>query len=49
MSIPDSFSVGTTGTGVGVRVGVFVGVLVGVLVGVFEGVGVLGASITMWP
>ena len=42
MSIPDSFSVGTTATRVGVFVGVFVGVLVGVLVGVFVGV-VIGA------
>ncbi len=38
MSIPDSFSVGTTGMGVGVPVGVLVGVLVGVIVGVFVGV-----------
>jgi hypothetical protein len=35
MSIPDSFSVGTTRMGVGVPVGVLVRVLVGVFVGVF--------------
>lgn len=38
MSIPDSFSVGTTGTGVGVPVGVLVGVFVAVLVSVLVGV-----------
>ena len=38
--MPLSFSIGTTGTGVGGLVGVLVGVLIGAFVGAFVGVGV---------
>jgi hypothetical protein len=47
MSIPDSFSVGTTGTGVCVPVGVLVGMLVGVFVGVLVGVLVGATTVTL--